>query len=86
MTHPLIARFLNEKPQWAVQSRTVPVPGLDNPTRTVLTGMAKFAFVRWARATQAASCEEAYDVAGLRCRDSNPCIFIDLPPQPEVTT
>jgi hypothetical protein len=81
MTHPLIARFLDEKPQWAVQSRTVPAPGLDNPTRTVLTGMAKFAFVRWARATQAASYEEACDVVGLSY-GNNPCgKLIDLPPE-----
>ena len=64
MTNLLVTEFLAECPQWKAHARTVPVPGLDNPTTTVMTGTGKWALYRWAVARGVAP-SDARAAAGL---------------------
>lgn len=66
MTHHLVQRFLDENPKWNVQTKNVDVPCLDGTmSYKVLTGTAKFAFIRWAVEKDIVSIEKAKEIVGI---------------------
>ncbi len=66
MTHHLVQRFFDENPRWNVHTKNVDVKCLDGTiSYKVLTGTAKFAFVRRAVEKDIVSIEEAKEIVGI---------------------